>query len=306
MIYTLTVNPSLDYIMDIPNFETGIVNRTSDTRIVAGGKGINVSVVLSNLGIDNTALGFTAGFTGNEIERQLVEKNIACDFIHMKKGISRINVKLRAIEETEINAAGPEINSSDLELLFYRLECLCRDDILVLAGSLPQCLGPEFYCEVMKRLTERKVSFIVDAEKDLLVKSCIYKPFLIKPNHLELGEIFGVKLKNRSEVVPYAKTLQDKGARNVLVSLAGEGAVLVAEDGNVYECEAPHINVVNSVGAGDSMVAGFIAGWIENGSYMNALKYGTACGSATASMEGLVTQESFDSLKSQVIVNLIV
>ena len=258
MVYTVTVNPSLDYIIDVEHFKTGVVNRTFAEKINAGGKGINVSIVLSNLGIENTALGFLAGFTGNEIENRLIEKGIKTDFIHLNDGLSRINVKLRSDEESEINGQGPNITEENIKELYSKLDKLTSDDILVLAGSIPSTLPQSFYSDIMNHLKDKGVKFVVDATKELLKKSLEYKPFLVKPNNHELGEIFGVELKTREDVVPYAQKFREMGAQNVLVSMAGEGAVLASADGNVYKSPAPKGKLVNSVGAGDSMVAGFI------------------------------------------------
>ena len=257
MIYTVTFNPSLDYIVNVPGFTCGRVNRTREEKIFPGGKGINVSMVLKNLGYENTALGFYAGFTGNELQRLVEEKGICADFIPVAEGMSRINVKIRGDEESEINGQGPAILNDDIEKLYEKLEKLRDGDILVMAGSIPDVMPQTIYMDIMKYLADRNLKIVVDATKDLLVNVLQYHPFLIKPNNHELGEIFGVTFKERSEVIPYAKKLQKMGAKNVLISMAGDGAVLVAEDGNVYESEAPKGKVVNSVGAGDSMVAGF-------------------------------------------------
>lgn len=296
MIYTLTVNPSLDYIVDVEDFKTGEVNRTKAEKIFAGGKGINVSIVLQNLGIKNIALGFTAGFTGTQIENMLAKKNVACDFIKLKDGFSRINVKLRSGEESEINGQGPSITEQDLSALYKKLEHLKTDDVLVLAGSIPKSLPQSFYSDIMARLEGKGVRFVVDATRDLLKNSLKYKPFLVKPNNFELGEIFGVELKTRESVVPYALKLKEMGAQNVLVSMAGEGAVLAAADGNVYKGKALKCNLVNSVGAGDSMVAGFIAGYMPSTSYSDALITGLCTGTASAASEELAVKADVDKL----------
>ena len=253
MIYTVTFNPSLDYIVSVDNFTCGIVNRTTDEIIFPGGKGINVSMVLKNLGFENTALGFLAGFTGNRIQDLLEEKGVRADFISVEKGISRINVKLRSNEETEINGQGPAIGEADIKKLYEKLDTLSDGDILVLAGSIPDVMPGSMYMDIMKHLQNKDLKIVVDATKDLLVNVLQYHPFLIKPNNHELGEIFGVKIGNKADVITYAKKMQEKGARNVLVSMAGDGAVLVAEDGSIFQSEAPEGKVVNSVGAGDSM-----------------------------------------------------
>lgn len=290
MIYTVTFNPSLDYIVSVDNFTCGIVNRTTDEIIFPGGKGINVSMVLKNLGFENTALGFLAGFTGNRIQDLLEEKGVRADFISVEKGISRINVKLRSNEETEINGQGPAIAEADIKKLYEKLDTLSDGDILVLAGSIPDVMPGSMYMDIMRHLQNKDLKIVVDATKDLLVNVLQYHPFLIKPNNHELGEIFGVKIESKADVITYAKKMQEKGARNVLVSMAGDGAVLVAEDGSIFQSEAPKGKVVNSVGVGDSMVAGFIAGYLENGSYEKAFQMGVCTGSASAFSEELATK----------------
>ena len=299
MIYTLTVNPSLDYIVDVEHFKTGEVNRTKGEKIYPGGKGINVSIVLQNLGIENKALGFTAGFTGSEIERLLVQKGVNTDFLHIKSGLSRINVKLRSDEESEINGSGPKIGKDDIDALFAKLEKLSEGDTLVLAGSIPSSLPQTFYSDIMAHLKPKNVRFVVDATNDLLKKSLDYNPFLVKPNNHELGEIFGVKLETREDVIPYALKFREMGAQNVLVSMAGKGAVLASADGKVYEHDAPKCTLVNSVGAGDSMVAGFITGFINTASYEEALKMGLCAGTASASLEELATKEDVEKILKQ-------
>lgn len=300
MIYTVTFNPALDYAMRVENFEPGMTNRSSSEQILPGGKGLNVSTILTHLGIDNTALGFIAGFTGKEIERLFKESGCSSDFIELERGISRINVKLKAGEETEINAAGPEIDSAALEKLMAQLDTLKEGDVLVLAGSIPHSLPDSLYSDIMNRLSGRGIMFAVDATKDLLMNVLKYRPFLIKPNNHELGEIFGVKLKTRGEVVPYAKKLIEKGAVNVLVSMAGEGAVLVTESGETLDRPAPKGQVKNSVGAGDSMVAGFIAGWCESQNSLHAFKMGIASGSASAFSDELATKEEIEQVYSRI------
>lgn len=296
MIYTVTFNPSLDYIVTVEKFTCGIVNRTKEEIIFPGGKGINVSMVLQNLGHENTALGFLAGFTGREIQRLLEDKGIQTDFIPVEKGLSRINVKLRSEQESEINGQGPEILGQDIEKLYRKLDVLQDGDILVLAGSIPDVMPGSIYMDIMKYLQDKNLKIVVDATKDLLMNVLQYRPFLIKPNNHELGEIFRVTLKDKDEVVTYAKKMQEKGARNVLVSMAGEGAVLVAEDGTVFKAEAPKGKVVNSVGAGDSMVAGFLAGFLETGAYEEAFQMGLCTGSASAFSENLATKQEVQSL----------
>ena len=296
MIYTVTFNPSLDYIVSVDNFTCGIVNRTTDEIIFPGGKGINVSMVLKNLGFENTALGFLAGFTGNRIQDLLEEKGVRADFISVEKGISRINVKLRSNEETEINGQGPAIGEADIKKLYEKLDTLSDGDILVLAGSIPDVMPGSMYMDIMKHLQNKDLKIVVDATKDLLVNVLQYHPFLIKPNNHELGEIFGVKIGNKADVITYAKKMQEKGARNVLVSMAGDGAILVTKDGKVYETMPPKGKVVNSVGAGDSMVAGFITGYLNTKDMEKAFRLGVAAGSASAFCSWLATRDEIVAL----------
>lgn len=297
MIYTVTFNPSIDYIVDVKNFELGSVNRTSAELMFPGGKGINVSMVLSNLGFENTALGFLAGFTGKSVQKMLEVNGVNADFIEVEEGLTRINVKIRAQQESEINGMGPAIKESDIKKLYEKLDNIKDGDILVLAGSIPAVMPETMYSDIMEYLKDKDVKIVVDATKDLLVNVLKYKPFFIKPNNHELGEIFDVELNTRDEVVPYAKKMQEKGARNVLVSMAGEGAVLVAEDGQVYKSPCPEGKVKNSVGAGDSMVAGFIAGYLESGDYKKALNKGLVTGSASAFSDNLATKEEVEALE---------
>lgn len=297
MIYTVTFNPSIDYIVDVKNFELGSVNRTSAELMFPGGKGINVSMVLSNLGFENTALGFLAGFTGKSVQKMLEVNGVNADFIEVEEGLTRINVKIRAQQESEINGMGPAIKESDIKKLYEKLDNIKDGDILVLAGSIPAVMPETMYSDIMGHLKDKDVKIVVDATKDLLLNVLKYKPFFIKPNNHELGEIFDVELNTRDEVVPYAKKMQEKGARNVLVSMAGEGAVLVAEDGQVYKSPCPEGKVKNSVGAGDSMVAGFIAGYLESGDYKKALNKGLVTGSASAFSDNLATKEEVEELE---------
>lgn len=310
MIYTVTFNPSLDYIVAVEDFSVGTINRTTDEKIYAGGKGINVSMVLKNLGIKSTALGFLAGFTGDRIRQMLEEKGVSADFIPVE-GLSRINVKLRSVEagrgmkvkeETEINGQGPVITEPAVKALYEKLDMLEKDDILVLAGSIPGTMPATIYMDIVKYLQGSGVRIVVDATKDLLRNVLPYQPFLIKPNNHELGELFGVELSDKEKVLFYAKKLQEQGARNVLVSMAGEGAVLVAEDGSEYQAEAPHGNVKNSVGAGDSMVAGFLAGYLAQGNYEEAFKMGVCTGSASAFSEEFATQEEVQKLYANFVI----
>jgi len=296
MIYTVTFNPSLDYIVTVENFTCGVVNRTKEEIIFPGGKGINVSLVLQNLGYESTALGFLAGFTGQEIQRLLEEKGVSTDFIPVEQGMSRINVKLRSTQESEINGQGPVIAAEDIRKLYEKLDALQNGDILVLAGSIPDVMPSSIYMDIMNYLQDKNLKVVVDATKDLLQNVLQYRPFLIKPNHHELGEIFGVTIENKEEVVTYAKKMQEKGARNVLVSMAGDGAVLVTETGEVFKAEAPKGQVVNSVGAGDSMVAGFLAGYLEHESYAEAFSMGVCTGSASAFSKELATKQEVQEL----------
>ncbi len=294
MIYTLTLNPSLDYIVDVMDFKLNMTNRTSSELILAGGKGINVSLVLKNLGYDNIALGFTAGFVGDEIQNMLIESGINSQFIKVNDGVSRINVKLKNIDGTEINGQGPNISSGDLDELIKKLSKITKDDILVLAGSIPSSVPNTIYKDIMKMFPN--IPIVVDATKDLLMNVLEYKPFLIKPNNHELSEIFDVDLKTKDDVIPYAKQLQEKGAKNVLVSLGKEGAVLVCENGDIFKSDAPKGELINSVGAGDSMVAGFLAGYIEKFDYSHAFKLGVCTGSASAFSANLATKDEVYNL----------
>ena len=300
MIYTVTFNPSLDYIVSVDDFKLGLTNRTSSELILPGGKGTNVSTVLKNLGLESTALGFVAGFTGNEIVKRLNDMGIKSDFISIENGISRINLKLKSIDGTEINGAGPDISEEKVNELMDKLNQLKEGDVLVLAGSIPSSMSDNIYRDIMADLKDRGVMIVVDATKDLLLNVLEYHPFLIKPNNHELGEIFDVKLTTREEVIPYGRKLQEKGARNVLVSMAGEGAVLIAEDGQVFDAPAPKGKLINGVGAGDSMVAGFVAGWIEKQDYEYAFHMGVASGSASAFSENLATKREISEVLKRV------
>ena len=291
MIYTVTFNPSLDYIVSVPNFELGKTNRTVYEQMLAGGKGINVTTVLRNLGIDSTALGFVAGFTGDELIRRMDEMGLKNDFIRIGNGFSRINLKLKDVDGTEINGMGPVIDQAGQDALMDKLNTLKEGDTLVLAGSIPESMPGTIYSNILEALQGRGIRFVVDATKDLLVNVLKYHPFLIKPNHHEIGDIFGVKLETRESVVPYAKKLQEMGAANVLVSMSGMGAVLLDENGGVHALPAPSGRLVNAVGAGDSMVAGFLTGWEEKGDYEHAFRMGIAAGSASAFSDLLATRE---------------
>lgn len=291
MIYTVTFNPALDYIVNVPDYSEGAVNRTATEKLLAGGKGINVSTVLHNLGAENTALGFVSGFTGKMIVSLLDEIGVKNDFTEIDNGFSRINVKIKSSKETEINGRGPVVNSSDMSRLYKKLDRLTDGDMLVLAGSVPYGMSDFVYCDIMNRLSDKKIDFIVDATGDLLTNVLKYKPFLIKPNNFEIGEIFGREINSASESEQAAKELQKQGARNVLVSRGADGALLVTENGTSLSFPAPEGAVVNTTGSGDSMVAGFIAGYIETKDYEYALKMGLSAGSASAFSENLATGE---------------
>lgn len=301
MIYTVTFNPAIDYVVHADDMQVGAVNRSRQEEVYFGGKGINVSVVLHELGLASKALGFVAGFTGEAIEQGLRADGIETDFIHLEKGFSRINVKIKSGEETELNGQGPEIPEDKLRQLFDQLEQVQNGDTIILAGSIPASLPADVYEQILRHLSGKQVRAVVDATRDLLVNVLKYKPFLIKPNNFELGEIFGVPLKDDvDEIVRYAGKLQEMGARNVLVSMAGDGAVLLDENGGVHACGVCKGTVKNSVGAGDSMVAGFVAG-CETGDYDYALKLGTATGGATAFSEGLAKKELIAELLQQLM-----
>lgn len=299
MIYTVTFNPSLDYIVAVDDFKLGLTNRTSSELLLPGGKGINVSTVLMNLGIESTALGFTAGFTGEEVVRRLKKMGVKNGFIQIDEGFTRINLKLKSMDGMEINGMGPAISEEKVQMLMDKLDTLGEGDVLFLSGSIPASMPDDAYQKIMELLDGRGVRIAVDATKDLLLNVLPYHPFLIKPNNHELGEIFGVELKTRESVVPYAKKLQEKGAMNVLVSMAGEGAVLIAADGTVHEAPAPKGKLINGVGAGDSMVAGFMAGYMERQDYKYAFHMGVAAGSASAFSENLATKTEIEAVYQQ-------
>ena len=317
MIYTITFNPSLDYVVSVEDFKTEKVNRTTSEYIFPGGKGINVSMILSELGVQNTALGFVGGFTGNELEKQLKEKGVITDFVQVSEGNTRINVKLRSTSlksieddatldgesehvqsdvETEINGAGPVVTENELEFLLDKLANLNEEDIVVISGSVSKGISQSVYADIVKLCNERNIKVVVDAASSLLWNTLEYEPFLIKPNKDELEDIFYRDIFRNEEVVFYAKELQNRGAKNVLVSLGENGAVLVAENGEVYEMSAPQGEVLNSVGAGDSMVAGFLAEYLDTNDFEKALKLGICAGSATAFSYGLATKTEIDAL----------
>lgn len=296
MIYTVTFNPSIDYIVSMADFQLGKTNRTAQENMFPGGKGINVSTVLTNLDIPNTALGFLAGFTGAEIQRLSKERGILCDFITLPEGSNRINVKLKNYDGTEINGMGPAIPNAYFEKLMNQLQALKSGDTLVLAGSIPSSLPSDIYQQIMKVLQPKNIQIVVDAANELLLKCLAYHPFLIKPNRHELEEIFKTAIHSKKEALHYARLLQKQGARNVMVSLSGEGAVLVSENGTGFEAKVPPGTLVNAVGAGDSMIAGFLAGWETTHDYRSAFHMAVACGSASAYSEEFATRESMNTL----------
>ena len=298
MIYTVTFNPAIDYVVYADEIKAGSVNRLKSEEIYFGGKGINVSIILNELGIKSKALGFVGGFTGDAIENGLKEIGVETDFVHLNNGFSRINVKVKSEKETELNGRGPEISDEALAVLFNKLQKLENGDTLVLAGSIPNTLPSDIYEKIIQLLLNRKIKIVVDATKDLLMNVLKYKPFLIKPNNHELEEMFGVTLETNDEIIHYAAKLKEMGARNVLVSMADDGAVLLDENGKTHVCSVCRGTVKNSVGAGDSMVAGFIAGSLD-GDYEYALKLGTASGGATAFSDGMAKKDHIYELLKQ-------
>lgn len=296
MIYTVTFNPALDYVMNLKELQSKDINRTESEQLYYGGKGINVSVILSRLGVENKALGFLAGFSGKKIEEMLNAENINNDFVYLKKGYTRINVKIKAEKDYDINAQGPDIDADEINALFDKLEKLEKGDYLVLAGSIPNSLPNDIYEKILAKLQNKGVNFAVDATGDLLLNVLKYKPFLIKPNHHELGDIFKVEVKDEAEIAYYAKKLQEMGARNVLVSRSKDGATLVDEFGEVHSMGNVAGKVINPVGCGDSMVAGFVAGFTKSNDYHYALKLGSACGNATAFCSGLADRGTIDKM----------
>lgn len=300
MIYTVTFNPAIDYVVELVSFNIGEINRTTREYMNLGGKGVNVSRVLTNLEVPNVALGFVAGFTGDALRNGLERMGVKTDFISLKEGNTRINVNIKGVEETNINARGPEIPNSAIDELFKKLDNLQSGDTLVLAGSIPTSLPNDMYERIMERLYGKGIRFVVDATRDLLVKSLKYEPFLIKPNNHELGEIFGLELTTDNEIIYYARELKKQGAKNVLISMAGDGAILVDENDVAHKIGTPKGKVKNSVGAGDSMVAGFCAGYLEKGDYKYALRMGTAAGSASAFSESLATKQEVIDLLNKI------
>ncbi|KEH97565.1 1-phosphofructokinase [Clostridium massiliodielmoense] len=302
MIYTVTLNPCLDYIVNVNEFKIGKVNRTISEEIYPGGKGINVSIVLNNLEVSNIALGFIAGFTGSEIERRVREYGCIADFIKIKGGNSRINVKLKSSVESEINGTGPEIQKEDLSKLFYKLQHLRQEDFLVLSGSIPKALPKNIYEIIIQNLENRNVKFIVDATGELLKNVLKYRPFLIKPNHHELGELFNKKIESEEEIIYYGKKLKQMGAENVIISMAEMGAIFISSKGEVIKAEAPRGILKNSVGAGDSMVAGFISGYLKNKDLSEAFNMAVITGSATAFSSQLATKNEVEILLKQKLI----
>lgn len=295
MIYTITLNPSIDYVVYLNSFNRGIINRTEKERCYIGGKGINVSLILSELGIESSALGFTAGFTGDAIEKGLKDRGICADFVKAENGISRINVKLKAEEESEINGQGPLISEREFELFMKKTDVISDGDTVVIAGSIPKSLSEDTYEKILGRLENRKVHTVIDAEKNLLLNALKYRPFLIKPNRQELSEIFGAEIKSLAEAEDYAVQLHNMGAKNVLVSLDKDGAFMIDEFGKIRKAGIIDREVINTVGSGDSMIAGFLAGYQKTGDYGYALALGTACGNATAFSDCLATREKIDN-----------
>lgn len=300
MIYTVTLNPAIDYVVHTDEIVIGSINRSKFEDIYFGGKGINVSIVLSELGMKSKAWGFTAGFTGKAIEEGVRKKGIETDFVYLENGCSRINVKIKSGEETELNGSGPVIPEEAVQLFFEKLNLLKDGDALILSGSIPKSIPSDIYEKILDYIADKKIRTVVDASKELLLNTLKYKPFLVKPNHYELGEIFDAVISTEDDVIKYAGKLKEMGARNVLVSMAGEGALLLDENGNVHRCGACKGIVKNSVGAGDSMVAGFIAG-LEQGDYEYALKLGTAAGGATAFSDGLAKKDNIFKLLDELL-----
>ncbi len=304
MVYTVTLNPAVDYAVGVENYRVGEVNRTSRENITAGGKGINVSVILSRLGTETTALGFYGGFTGRMLLQMLDDMKVNNDFIYVPDGTTRINVKLNTDSvETEINGMGCNIDTESLEKLYERLDGLKKGDFLVLAGSVPKSLPSDIYVSIAERVQKCGVNTVIDASGDLLLKSLELKPFLVKPNNFELGEIFGVKIDSREKALEYAREIQKMGALNVLVSLAGDGAVLVCSNGEIFSSPAPSGKVKNSVGAGDSMLGGFIHGYMKTGSFSEAFRFGISAGSATAFSETLAQKDEIMNIFQKINLN---
>ena len=300
MIYTVTLNPSIDYVIKVDKLTTGNINRVNEEHVYPGGKGINVTRILKSLDNDNIALGFVSGFTGDYIINSLQELNLKSDFIKVKEGFTRINVKVKSEEETEINGQGPKISEEELNQFYKVIDKLVDGDILILSGSIPSCLDERLYESIMKKVEDRDIKVIVDATKNLLLNVLKYKPFLIKPNNHELAEMFNVELNSTEDVVFYARKLKEMGAQNVLISMGKDGALLIDSKGKIYLSNAPYGDVVNTVGSGDSMVAGFISGYLKTKDYKEALKLGASCGSATAFSSGIGEKKLIDTLKNEI------
>lgn len=296
MVYTVTFNPAMDYVMQVKNMNEKDINRSEEEKMFYGGKGINVSSVLTQLNIENTATGFLAGFTGSELERMLEADNINTDFVHLKTGFTRINVKIKSEKELDINAHGPDISEQDIDELLNKLKKIKSGDYLVLAGSVPHSLSDDIYEKILEHFTDKDINVVVDTTGNLLKNILKYKPFLIKPNHHELGEIFSVDINSTQDVIRYAKKLQEMGAKNVLVSRAKDGATLIDENGNVISVTNAPGKIVSSVGCGDSMVAGFIAGYIESENYEKALRLGAVCANATAFSSSIAKKKEIDKM----------
>lgn len=300
MIYTVTLNPSIDYVIKLDELNVGKINRVKEEHVYPGGKGVNVSRILKNLDNDNIALGFVSGFTGDCIVNSLQALNLKTNFIKVKEGFTRINVKIKSNQETEINGQGPKISDENLKQFYEIIDKLSDEDILILSGSIPSCLDEKLYENIMQRLQNKNIKVIVDATKNLLLNVLKYKPFLIKPNNHELAEMFNVELKTTQDVVFYAKKLKEMGAQNVLISMGKDGALLVANNNEVFTSSVAKGEVVNSVGAGDSMVAGFVSGYLKSNSYEEALRLGAASGGATAFSSDLATREFIDKLVDEI------
>lgn len=296
MVYTVTFNPAMDYVMQVKNMNEKDINRSEEETMFYGGKGINVSSVLTQLDIENTATGFLAGFTGSELERMLRTDNINTDFVHLKTGFTRINVKIKSEKELDINAHGPDISEQDIDEFLNKLKKIKSGDYLVLAGSVPPSLSDDIYEKILEHFTDKDINVVVDTTGNLLKNILKYKPFLIKPNHHELGEIFSVDINSTQDVIRYAKKLQEMGAKNVLVSRAKDGATLIDENGNVISVTNAPGKIVSSVGCGDSMVAGFIAGYIESKDYEKALRLGAVCANATAFSSSIAKKKEIDNM----------
>ena len=304
MIYTITFNPALDYITQVENFKIGEINRTKTETILPGGKGLNVSIVLKNLEIENTALGFIAGFTGEELRQKIEAKGVKTEFIKVEKGMTRINIKITStnkenIEETALNGMGPQITKNDIEVLLQKLKNMSTKDIVILAGSIPKNIDNDIYEKICKTLSEKGITFVIDSTRELLINALKYKPFLIKPNKEELEETVKCKISTKEDMIKAAQKLKELGAQNVLVSLGNDGALLLTSDNNTYYCKAPEGQVISTVGSGDSMVAGFLAGYYQTQNYEHALKTGVAAGSASAFSVELATKEDVDLLLKQ-------